>query len=119
MDVVSVAGRIESKVRDLETARGTLDTFAKAKAIAAGRYAQKLAIVILELKNGKELKLHDEPVKDPPATIMEKIAKGICANEQIAMDLAEAQYKVAVEKCDCIRAELNGWQSINRHLDNE
>ena len=117
MDVVATSKRIEQKISELVSARKGLDTLARAKAISAGAYAKRLAVVILQLRNGHKLKIDNMEITSPPVTLVEKIAKGVCSEEQIAMDLAEAQYKMAVEQLDCIRAELNGYQSINRHLD--
>jgi len=48
---------------------------------------------------------------------MEKIAKGICYQEKLNMELAEAQYKNAIVGMSAIQAELNGFQSIYRHLE--
>ena len=55
-------------------------------------------------------------IKNPPTTIIEKVAKGICWKECLEKDLAETQYKVNLEKADIIKAQLNGYQSINRYL---
>jgi len=117
MDVIPVANRIERKISELVDARKGLAALARKKAMTAGAYAKKLAVVVVQLRNGQKLTINGHTITDPPVSIIEKLAKGVCSEEQIAMDLAEAQYKMAVEQLDCIRAELNGYQSINRHLD--
>ena len=72
---------------------------------------------LIQLKNGKEFEFEGEKIKSPPASIMEKIAKGICFQEKLNMELAEAQYKNAIVGMSAIQAELNGYQSIYKHLE--
>ena len=51
-----------------------------------------------------------------PATIIEKTAKGICWQARLDMEKADALYKSLISNIDSVQAELNGFQSINRHL---
>lgn len=117
MNVIDVANRIEKKIALLEKARGTLEGLANDKALTAALYDKDLAIAILKLKNGKPFELEGETIKDPPATIIEKIARGIVWESKLKADQAEAAYKLAITKLECVQAELNGWQSYNRYLD--
>ena len=60
--------------------------------------------------------IEGEVIKDPPATALEKIAKGICYKEKLEMDKADAEYKSLITYIDIVESQLNGWQSINRYL---
>jgi hypothetical protein len=116
-DVISVAKDIEKKIMALEKGRESpLKDAARCKADTIGNYSKAVAIAIMKLKSGKPAQLEGETIKDPPATIMKDIAKGLCYQEEIDMELADAEYKRVVEKLECLRAELNGHQSIYRHL---
>ena len=116
MDVISIAQQIEKKIHLLETGRDKLELVALEKAQALGAYEKQVAITLMALRAGKAYELEDESIKDPPATIMEKLAKGICWEASIATSLADARYKLSVEKMKSIQAELNGYQSINKTL---
>ena len=91
---------------------------AEAKAKAKGEYEKQLAITIIKLKNGLITEFEGQEIPlNMPGNLIEKIAKGICWKESIAMDEAEAKYKALITDIDAIKSQLNGWQSINRHLD--
>jgi hypothetical protein len=68
------------------------------------------------MRNGKEYELGGEIIKDPPTTIIEKLAKGLCWVDKLAMDQAETAYKIALEKIDNLKSGQNGFQSINRYM---
>jgi hypothetical protein len=116
-EVVEVADQITKRIALLEKGRSELERTARAKAETAAEYAKVLAVAILRIKNNKPCELEGETTEKVPASVMSHVAKGLCWKEQMAADLAEAQYKLTVEKMDSIRAELNGFQSIFRHLE--
>ena len=117
MHVADVSKKIEQKIALLEKARGTLEGLANDKALAAAMYEKELAVTLIKLKNGKPFLLEGESVVNPPATICEKIAKGICWKSKLQADQAEANYKLAIIKLECVETEMNALQSINRYLD--
>jgi hypothetical protein len=45
------------------------------------------------------------------------VAKGICSQARNDMEIADGLYKSVISNIDSVQAELNGLQSINRHLD--
>ena len=109
MDVLQVAKQIEEKIHLLERGRGELEALARKKAITIGDYVKKLESTIITIKEDGNL----------PATLTPKVAEGRCWKERVAMELADALYKVQIKKMESVQAELNGWQSINRYLDNK
>ena len=117
MDVIQIAKEIEKKIKLLESARGLLGGLAADKANAMANYDKNLAITIIKLRNGKAFVVDEETIKEPPTTLVEKIAKGICWESKLQADHAEAEYKLALSKLESVKAELNGYQSIYRHLD--
>jgi len=116
MELIKIAELIESKIKTLERGRHELEPRAKAKAEAIANYEKALAKKLIQLKNGITFQLDGETIENPPATLSEKIARGLCYDEKIKSELAEAQYKNAVIGLQTIQAELNGLQSINRYL---
>ena len=117
MDILSVSQSIETKIKSLELGRELLRDRAENKAQAISEYDKYMAIALIQLKNGVEFEFEGEKIQKPPASIMEKIAKGICFQHKLDMELAEAQYKNAIVGMSAIQAELNGFQSIYRHLE--
>lgn len=120
LDVKKVADLIEEKIKLLVKGRFQLEERAKYKAEALSNYDRKLAIVIIKLRNGEPISIdqkEDTIVKNPPATLIEKIARGVCWEEKLAMELADAEYKLTIEKLKAVESELNGYQSINRYLE--
>lgn len=117
MDLVSISKKIVEKISTLELGRGLLKEKATEKAETISNYEKVMAVTIIKLKNGVEFELDGNTVKSPLATIMEKIAKGICYQEKLDMELAEASYKNAIVGMAAIQAELNGYQSIFKHLE--
>lgn len=116
LDLIEVADAIEDKINLLDRSLPELIARAKRKADTIGAYEKRLAIVMMQLRNGVEFTLDGKTVKDPPATLTEKIARGICFQEKIDMELSESAYKNAIKGLDVTTAQLNGYQSINRHL---
>ena len=73
---------------------------------------------MLRIKNGAIKKIDDTPVPEKlPANVLERVAKGLCSEAKIKADTALALNKALTDNIKTIQAELNGYQSINRHLD--
>ena len=107
-----VAKLIEEKINLLEEGRRRLETDAFARAEQSALYDKALAKIIIRLKNGDMIEFDGEKIQNPPATILEKIAKGICFQERLNADLAEATYKNTLVKIETIQAQLNAYQSL-------
>ena len=103
-------------IAELEKAKNHLRERSEKKAETSAEYDKAMAISIMKLRNGVELDLEGEKIKDPPATIIEKIAKGICFKEKLEMEKADAEYKSLITYISTVESQLNGWQSINRYL---
>ena len=117
MELYQVATKIEEKIKTLELGREVLKERAEEKARTISNYDKQMAITLIKLKNGVEFDLDGNKVKNPLATISEKIAKGICFQEKLDMELGEAAYKNAIVGMQAISSELNAYQSIFRHLE--
>ena len=116
MDTINIAQKILRCIEELRKGRKLLQERAEAKAIAISEYDRAITVTILKLKSGQMMELDGEKVENPQTTIIEKIAKGICWKERLEMEKAEAMYRNAVSGMNSLQAELNGMQSLNRHL---
>jgi hypothetical protein len=106
MDVISVAIKIEERIKLLELGRKELQKRAEKKAGMIAEYEKALSKRILELKTQGEL----------PATLIEKVARGDVWKERLNADLSESEYKNAIVGMSSIESEISAYQSINRYL---
>jgi len=105
--LIQIANEIRAKIKLLEKGRAELQGKAQGKANAIAEYDKVLAIAIIKYRDAGKY----------PATLIEKIAKGDCYKERAKAELTEAEYKLTVTKMNGIQAELNGYQTIYKHLD--
>lgn len=104
-NVINVANAIEFKIKRLEEMRGQIRKRAEDKAEAISEYDKAMAKQIFILRENGH-----------PSTLIKELAKGKCFQERYDMELADGLYKSIISNMNAIQAELNGWQSINRHL---
>jgi hypothetical protein len=116
MEVMQIANEILENINLLKKMQIVIKERAENKAIALSEYDKSMAITIMKLKNGVEMQLDDVTISNPPATLIEKIAKGICWEAKQKMELSEALYKSCISNIDATQAILNGYQSLNKHL---
>lgn len=117
-DPVKVAELIQNKISELEKERPLLFDCSQSKAQAISDYDRALAICVIKIKNKSITHFEGEPIGNPPANLIPLIAKGICYQECFKKEAEEAGYRAVLSNIEAIKAELNGLQSINRHLDN-
>ena len=117
MEIVKVADKIEHRIDLLEKGRQVIQERAENKARKIAHYEKELALTLIKIKEGVEMELEGHKIKALPVSIMEKIAKGMCWKEKLDMELADAEYRNAIAGMRALEAELNGYQSIYRHLE--
>lgn len=117
MDVIKIADKMIKLIDDLGVLRMALKTHGITKAENIAKYEKKVALTMISLKNGIEFELDGQKVSNPPTTTTEKIARGICWHEKLKAEESEALYKSLIVNIETIKAQLNGYQSINRHLE--
>ena len=117
MEPIRLANEIRNKIHELKAGRNELKNRAKNKAETLAIYEREISKVIIKLRNEIEFELDGNTIKNPPVSIIDKLAKGICWKEKLAAEQAEAEYRNAIKGMDSLMAELNGLQSINRYLD--
>ena len=114
---VSTSKEIRSKISELRNARAVIFDSARNKARAISNFAKNVAIKELKLKNGLITEWEGIEVGKVVASSARKIAEGMCWFEMNDKEEGEALYKAHLTNIEAIKAELNGLQSINKHLD--
>lgn len=114
MELINLGEIIHKKVKELEKLREELSNINKAKAIT--EYEKSLAVRIMELSNTKSYMWNGKHYMKPAATLTEKIAKGMIAEETgYKKELAESEYKSKIVQIESLKAEINALQSINKY----
>ena len=117
-DVLGVSKSMKGCIDKLDVLIKLIRPYNNKLALHKVAYEKAIAKTIIGLKNGMEYTMGDGfPVINPPTTIVEKIAKGLCWREKLKMDKWEGLVKGLISNIDCLKAQLNGYQSINRHLE--
>jgi hypothetical protein len=117
MDLIKITEKMQSLITDLGSLRMSLRVFAKKKAESIAEYEKNVAKTIICLKNGIEYELDGHKVSNPPTTTAEKIARGICWKEKLIAEESEAMYKSLIINIETIKAQLNGYQTILKYID--
>lgn len=117
MELIKIADAIEALIKLIGDTRREIEKKGNARAKAISDYDRKIAITLATLRDTENYTMVGQTYKSPPVTILEKIAKGICAEERYGMELAESNYKACVSNLNALQAQLNAYQSLFRHLD--
>lgn len=105
METVKISQLILGKIEQLENLKNDLETTSLIKATTSRDYDKNMALVTLKLRS-----------EGTPASIIERLARGECADAKFDMEFAETKYKNVINIIHLTQAQLNGFQSINRHL---
>jgi uncharacterized protein YicC (UPF0701 family) len=116
-DAITMRQNIEKKIEQLEKERLRLFKAAQVKAKRIAEYDKAISLTMLKLKNGVITEFEGQSIDNITATTVEKIARGICWKESLNKEEGESLYKSLLTNIDCIRAELNGLQSVNKFFE--
>ena len=107
MEIVKVRDCIEKIIVEIGKCRREIEAKGLEKARTLALYDVKLGGAIQVLR--EEAKF--------PATLIEKIAKKLCADDRKAMEEADILYKACISNLEALKAQLNGYQSIFRYTE--
>lgn len=116
MELIKVAEKIDNKIRQLTDLRNEIESVGEKMVNSSAEYDKEIAVTLMKLKNGISFELDGQTILDPPTTIIEKIARGICWQKKLEMEKSEMIYKSLLQKVDICKAQLMGLQSINKYL---
>jgi len=116
-DLPQIAQTIQAIVEQIGSFRRQLEGLGGDKAQTLAQYDRKICTTLVGLREGESYKIGEKKIKQLPVSILDKVAKGICWEERLQMELAEAKYKACITNIEALKAQLNAQQSIYRHLD--
>lgn len=117
MELIQVRNCIEKIIVEIGKCRREIEEKGAAKAKTISNYDRRMASTLAVLRNSDTYVLDDKTYKQPPVSIAEKIAKGLCWQERLAMELAESGYKACISNLSALLAQVNAFQSILRYWD--
>lgn len=118
MDIIETKDCIESLIKEIGKCRREIEDKGKAKAKAISDYDRKLAVTLATLRNSENYELAGQTYKVPPVTILDKIAKGLCADERYELEVADSGYRATLSNLQALLAQCNAFQSILRYFEN-
>jgi len=116
MELQVISQQMTKRIKALTDSRSTLKDLAITKANAITEYEKKVAITIIKLRNGMEAELEGEVISNPPVTVIDKVSKGMCWKEKLAMEQAIAMYHSETICMNALSVEINGFQSLNKYV---
>jgi len=115
MELMAVSRKIEDKIALLEQGRESLKDKVTVLVNASANYDKQLAITLLKLENKAIPEWEGQDCSKLAKSNMKKIAEGMCWKYKLDADTADKQYRLTLTRLECIKQELNGFQSINKY----
>lgn len=107
MELIQVKDCIEKLIGEIGKTRREIEDKGNARAKAIANYDMRMGIALATLRDESKY----------PITILERIAKKVCAPDREALEIAESGYRACLSNLTALMAQLNAYQSIYRHLD--
>lgn len=104
---IEVSNRIQALISEVGKCRREIESKGLEKARTTALYDVKLGNAIQVLREEGKF----------PATLIEKIAKKLVADDREKMDAAEIMYKACLANLEALKAQMNAYQSVFRHLE--
>ncbi len=115
-DILTNAAKINYVIDAITDYADRIEQASLEKANTVANYEREIAITILKLKNGAITEWEGQSIKSLAANLIATVAKGICYNESFEKEIAEGNYKGIIVKLEALKAQLNGYQSLNKTM---
>ena len=132
-DITNVSDQITKISGWLTDTVKKLDKAGLDKAVAQTAYDEALALAQVKLRYLKGSKLYQLLLTIPeveshvvlsevesggsvPATLIPKVAAGLCGSQNLNLEMATVNYKAVIVKIEVLQSQLNACQSQFRHL---
>jgi hypothetical protein len=115
MELQRISEEIKKRIEQLDELKADIFKASRAKAMSSVEYDRKLAMVMVQLRNGVEFEIDGVKVQDLPSGLIEKVAKGLCYQEALAAEVGESRYKAVACAISATESQMNGLLNMNRH----
>ena len=111
-DMQSISQTITKIIDELGSRRKQIEQLGKDKATTEAKYKKHRAITMAELGHGAEFDIEKTTITSKTATGLKEKAEGICWEYIQDMMIAESAYKACLTNIECLKAQLNAFQSL-------
>lgn len=105
MEAIQVASNITKLIEAIRSEGGRSAELIQAEAATMRDYDKAMSVASIELK-----------AQGTAVTMIKELSKGACSDLLFDMIVAQKSLKAHWQRLDYLKAQLNGYQSINRHL---
>jgi hypothetical protein len=119
MNPVTVASKINERISEIDFFKDQIFEASLKKAETKREFAKACAITKFKLMNGVIETWEGQAVGKKSQSAAGDLAEDMNYQLQFDYDVAEGNYKSIIVAIAATQAQLNGLQSINRHLQNE
>ena len=116
MEVIQIAQQILHCIKELDALKVQQKTFMTNAVTAEVDYENQVSKMIMRLRNGEEIEHEEIKIKNPPATVLDKIVRGITWQDKLRMTTAQAELKALQSNIMIEQSKLNGYKVIYQHL---
>jgi hypothetical protein len=116
MDIIEVKDEIIRITKEMDKIRSIIVERTNKASEAESNYYKLKAMVIMELKAGKEFNIEEAKIKNPQASYISELVKGICHNELLKKLETAGMLKSAYVQLSTLEKQLSALQSIFKQL---
>ena len=119
MEPITIAQKIQERIDEIDMYKNIIFEAATKKAKTKKEYAKACVLTKLQLKNGTIDTWEGEKVGKINQSAADSMAKEMNYQLLFEAEEADAHYKSVIVCIESTVAQMNGLQSINRHLERE
>ena len=117
MDPVTISAMIQERIGEIDFFKDKIFEAANNKAMAKMNFAKECAITKFKLMNGSIEEWEGQKVGKKSQSAAGDLAEEMNYQLQYDFEVAESNYKSIIVVIEATKAQLNGLQSINKHLE--
>lgn len=104
MEIIAVTQEIYDVAQRVNKATNEIYKLAKKRALTERTYRMQLSKEIMKLR-----------AEGMPATLIPDLARGNVSDLKYERDLAEGQYKAAIEAVEALKSQLSALQTVSKY----
>lgn len=117
-DIIGISNEIKRKIEEIKAKRLELPKLIEAKRQAMYKYFKNKSIAVIKLKNKNSVEIDGKELrKNYPVSMVFGLSELVIFENKIELEICTLQYNAAIASLRSLQAELNGYQTILRYLD--
>ena len=117
-DVIGLTRKVHEKIIAMERKREDLSALIETKKRYMYSYFKNKTVAVMKLKNKEPVELAGKPLrKNYSDSMIPMFADLIVSDDKVCLEISTLEYNAAVAGLRSLQAELNGYQTMLRYLD--